>query len=1232
MTRIKALVHDQDLSQYLSNFESSGTSAASTTMTVKVSQTDGNNSISCIIGGDMCESLQYAYSESIHRLSPNVTNRIVIEITDDIYRISDALRINKPSSENLQIIEIISSNRSKNATLLSVSHAAAIIIGCNSTKGIPCIRYAVSFKNINFRNFQSTYPSVFLLFTAAKVSISDCEFSNNNCSAVNSLDTPVEIARTNFIENHGNGNFEQGNTDSFLGFPRSNRSSGGAIAFIFHHASNITVKVKNCFFHRNFASMMYQQPFIEHSVNDTMFPRVGGGMFLLFMQKSTNNNVYLSDSNFIGNNAYSGGGAGFVAESQANFNSLYISGCRFERNTGLSTAGGILIAVWDNSCENKIIVEDSHFIKNDAKFAAGIKLFIDNPSSQKQKGGSPVLEIKRTIFCSNRAETGSAMHAAFNSLYQQNYNEAIIISNSTFRQHGEVPKKVVLSNTGTLLYDGTILTQRVDIEFVGDNYIIANKNGCGLYASNANIYINGYVEFFKNTAMAAGGAMVLADISRLIFYPHSHLRFEENFSHQKGGALAVTTIGMPNLTYVYNPFCFLQYKDGHLPYSQWKMKLEFINNGAAVKAGAVFINTLTSCLWNDEPPHHSFEKALRWNDNFVYRDNYVDAMYTPITLDTTDTNEATAADIATDTSKLVLTGPKQVALSPGEKAKFHLIALDELGNKIHSVAMAESFAQFHNGTPTRSRLLLPYSYFVVTPYLSSQGHDISYLVQQPYYEQLFEDRNVSHFIQFSDRYTSFLTCATIEIKPVPCAPGFVYSKVRKTCVCNADGNIIKRCIGTSVLVKQDYWVVPRPDSNELITMRCPFGYCKCNQTRDQLNGCVYDYKHPNRQCEDGRTGTLCGSCEKGRGLSLHWGKCVPCDTKMKSVIILTIVVVVVLLIAVLIVYLNPNFSTKLRGPTFYLQILPYVFSNDRAVFYSMVRQIASFAALGGAAGLPFDGCLSESMDQLDVNALSYLFPAAVLLVLLAVYVLDRFYVLNFTRDSPFEAFWILLVGTYVFFSETSLIFYYCVPVGKGGEVVFFYDGSVRCYNGRHLLMILASSVVMLCFVILPPLLVVLMCFGIVTVPLQVVDALTKGLREPVRWWWSIDLIRRQVYVAVYVFIPYETMKKVCFIVVSIFFLALHAECQPYKSKFSNVSETFLLFSISMLATLQLVDAEESKSYSSAVFMVTFLYIFFLFSFMVIQFFRRRLMKMRIAKTRFRELDVDGAQNHNGAKQ
>ena len=97
-----------------------------------------------------------------------------------------------------------------------------------------------------------------------------------------------------------------------------------------------------------------------------------------------------------------------------------------------------------------------------------------------------------------------------------------------------------------------------------------------------------------------------------------------------------------------------------------QVKIKFIKNGAGLKGAAIYINTLTSCLWSDKRPHVSFQDALRWNrKTFIYKDNY-------LTLDNRENSTkdhrrpvilTPDVDIATDTSSFILNGPKTVSFN-----------------------------------------------------------------------------------------------------------------------------------------------------------------------------------------------------------------------------------------------------------------------------------------------------------------------------------------------------------------------------------------------------------------------------------------------------------------------------------------------------------------------------------------------------------------------------------------
>ena len=71
--------------------------------------------------------------------------------------------------------------------------------------------------------------------------------------------------------------------------------------------------------------------------------------------------------------------------------------------------------------------------------------------------------------------------------------------------------------------------------------------------------------------------------------------------------------------------------------------MSFIQNKAKVKGAAVYISTLSACLWYEEYPFYSVHKAIRWNNTFEYRSNSIQPAKTFKPL------QGPEYDIATDT-------------------------------------------------------------------------------------------------------------------------------------------------------------------------------------------------------------------------------------------------------------------------------------------------------------------------------------------------------------------------------------------------------------------------------------------------------------------------------------------------------------------------------------------------------------------------------------------------------
>ena len=84
--------------------------------------------------------------------------------------------------------------------------------------------------------------------------------------------------------------------------------------------------------------------------------------------------------------------------------------------------------------------------------------------------------------------------------------------------------------------------------------------------------------------------------------------------------------------------------------------MSFIENSSAYKGAAIYISSLQRCMWTEDYPFYDPRKALRWYDNFVYRNNSLtwNGGVNALT--------GTEFDIATDTKRFQATEIKNSTL------------------------------------------------------------------------------------------------------------------------------------------------------------------------------------------------------------------------------------------------------------------------------------------------------------------------------------------------------------------------------------------------------------------------------------------------------------------------------------------------------------------------------------------------------------------------------------------
>lgn len=1097
-----------------------------------------------------CASLHFAYKNTIR--NENFT-KIEIIINGN-YVLYETLAMNVLSKN---VSKILISGNSSTSTITSNSSDVNIVIGKQDNEFI--LNYNISFSTLIFEHFGKNATAVIVSWALHSLEIYNSKFINNKCSAINVIDTSIDVQFTSFENNVGSSVSKGQVYNKHLTFPYGINSAGGAATVLFSRRNVRPFAIfRNSSFIGNRAVSISGKVIIDTSEGSISFSHTGGAILLGFLNQSSYSTVILQGNKYEDNLASLGGAISLTFHDTSGQNSVKVKDSLFIRNHGTVCGGGFAIATWRQSSANSIIIENTNFTYNEATVGAGGRILLQSYQNiYSQTPARQTIKLKKVIFFQNKAASASGLHINFN-LGTSKPLTPITLINVTFANHSTEVYKFSLQ--GPSAFSGVLLSNRVDLEFQEESSFEYNQVESSVFISNCELYVKDTLRFYKNTVQTSGGAMTLTDVSHLNLYPDSVLQFVDNYAPVQGGALYVQTVGFPDMVYKYNPSCFIQYflKNDPIPPSQWKVSVQFVKNGAGLKGAAIYANTITPCVWDEEYPYYSFQKSLHWK-GFNFSGNYISDKARPPT-NPSELKKDTI-DIATDTISFSLLdhGNKTIIASPGEDIPFKLVASDELSNKVYSVPVAS--------LKENKEMHLVRKYFIVNPAGDNKKSlSLSYSLDSTAYEEVLkEERQIIEDITFVDSSSSFISNATIRVKARKCRPGFVFKD--NQCVCdNLSGNHILRCEENIVYLENGYWGYVNPNG-QLRVRPCPLNFCHCNQTDPVKLGCAFNV---HSQCKNGRKGILCGECEKGKGLDLMTYECVQCNGFSSTmVIIIVVVAIATIIVVVLILAINPKFSTLLRSILFFVQMLPYVLDGSIGL-NKVVLTITGWLDVGGLNSMPVKSCFVENFNSMYAVAMGYLYPVLIILVLIVVYILHKCYWVHLKRSSPFQAFWILIVLMYKFLVETSLLLLYCVPLEDQPQKrsVFYLDGSLQCFNGQHLPMAIVAMIVMFVAVFPPPILVLLVVKGHITARPGIVDSLTQGLGKHVRWWWSIDFLRRLVFISIYVFVTSSKLKQASLTICSVLALSIHIQKQPYRNTLANLGETFLLLCLTIIIIIE----------------------------------------------------------------
>ena len=351
--------------------------------------------------------------------------------------------------------------------------------------------------------------------------------------------------------------------------------------------------------------------------------------------------------------------------------------------------------------------------------------------------------------------------------------------------------------------------------------------------------------------------------------------------------------------------------------------------------------------------------------------------------------------------------------------------------------------------------------FVVTG--RSQHHNLDGTRFVPIACTLFEGvsikgKNIYDKTNFSMTITSYSNSDTeISVGLIAelssCYPGFYYDNTTEKCKCYDDSEIVS-CSGSTSTIKRGYWfgIV----DNKTTVAVCPNNYCNftCCETSNQF----YQLS-PARfnQCNSHRSGTACGSCEKGYSLSFDSARCVStgkCTTGQTALVItLSIIYWIVLVVVVFVVTYHHVEIGYFYVIIYYYSMLDILLDQNLQVsqgLFTVVNIMSSAAKVTPQ----FLGqlCFVKNMSGIDQQAIHYVHPLAVTIIVGMICRSARisYRFSAFVSRGIIRMICFLLLLSYTSVATTSLLLLRSLRFHNVDKVYTFLSPDIEYFHGRHL--------------------------------------------------------------------------------------------------------------------------------------------------------------------------------------
>ena len=908
---------------------------------------------------------------------------------------------------------------------------------------------------------------VVLFDSAGNVSITSCTFQNN--SAANGLgggggvllyESTSDVSITKCIFQH-NSVTKGGNIGG----------GGGVLSII----SSCDVSITNCTFQNNRAT------------TDRVGSAGGGVMFYV-----STGDASITSCTFENNSALYGGAVYWNAVlgelhndyisimlhgTTSNINILLqgltgdisITNCTFQSNSAAIGGGGVY--TWAGFVQNNmefnagstgyVTITNCTFQNNRATFGGAI--FISSISS---------ILISESMFTNNTADTGAAAYVV------NIYIPLMVILSSLLRLDNQplghlTLQDVIFKDNHCSCNDynetrgGAIYFNEIKVDIFGNtitgSQFTSNSPMGAIQGTNGFLQLHGNITFTNNTGVN-GGAISLSNNVPLYFYEKCDVEFSRNVATGFGGAIynnggqdkliqPTSNLNKGSIRLIRN--CS---NSSDCVFNTNMFSITFTDNHAQQGGHAVYATPLYNCI--------NFIGVLSTGILITNASNSQNLTgyftTTPLPEDANDIQVLSFPAYVhlcgcSDPNLCNITSQYQgkVTTYPGRTVRLNVTSVDDGNNLSPSVV----YTLIDTSSITSQNITLGPTQ--KAQWIGTVCGTIEY--------QIYGPEMASLKLLLSNYPTNFPTA--VEVQLLPCEPGFTLMSNSSTgvmeCGCSlfliSYGVVCDTSDGTVTRNKTN-WIGVYNNTLPALASTCPLDYCNSAISKLSLT-------RPGDLCNGGRTGIICGHCHGNLHVIFGSSKCQVCSDMWLITLVMFAVLGVLLVAALFFLNLTVTQGT-LYGLIFYANIIQV----NTSMFFSQsilrpLQVIVSFVNLD--LGLPL--CFYDGMDDADKAGLQFVFPAYLLILTMTVIVLCHYCLQRSPATSSrscFHRFPIVIgeravgvLSTLIYLSYSKLLrtviavlTYSTVYLPSGDMYVWFYDGNVEYFHGKHAVLFVAAMV------------------------------------------------------------------------------------------------------------------------------------------------------------------------------